>query len=476
MLHGAPFNFRGRSAAILAAFGVASAMALGGVVTTPTVAHADATSPKSPVSRLRPHLVGSSARGSVIALTPGTFSHETKEVGTWFRCPTKRNTRCTATEKKGHTYTVSGADPVGDYIRLDETATNASGTNTVRSNLIGPITPTTTPAPVAAPTTTPAPSAPVTAPTTTPAPSATVTAPTTTPAPSASPLAWAPPSMVSPQVINVQSGLDPDVLDLNVNEDYVLHLPSGGIHGTIEINGGHNVTLIGGSVTVPAAADQIDNGADDTDTAIYVKGATGVVHIEGLLINADPDVEYDGIDINAPQATVQVENVRMEDLYGSQTTEHADAIQTWGGVKSLDVDGLTADGDYQGLTISPALGSVGTADIRNVDLTDDARPAPLASLTVGGGIMIWLTTTTSCSSPTVLFQNVYLNNVSDRLNNAGTVWPSSTSALPCAGVLQGASVSWPDLPVTGSVTFGAPPNGSFVPSAMVGNHYVSPGY
>ena len=289
-------------------------------------------------------------------------------------------------------------------------------------------------------------------------------------------LLWAPPPMASSKTIVVQSGLDPDRLHLSLRQNYVLRIPAGGVHGTIEIDGGHNVTMIGGTVTVPSAANQTDNGADNTDTAIYIRHSTGTVHIEGVLINADRDVEYDGIDVNAPRATVQVENVKMEALYGSRTTEHADAIQTWGGVKVLDIDNLTADGDYQGLTINPNLGTVGQAYIRNVDLTVDQPPRALASRTVGGGVMLWLTTTTGCDGPKTSLDNVYISNEHTGVATRRTVWPSTTGDPSCAGLLKGNEMSWPGLPVTGFVTFGKPQHGSFVPAGVAGGGYKSPGY
>lgn len=290
-------------------------------------------------------------------------------------------------------------------------------------------------------------------------------------------LRWAPPRLVDPATVNVESGLDPDVLNLSTSEDYFLKLPPTGIHGTVEINGGHNVVLIGGSITVPSTANQTDNGADHTDTAIYVHDSTGTVHIEGVVIKADPYVMFDGIDVNAPQAIVQVENVRMEDVYGSYSMEHADVIQTWGGAKDLRVDRLTADGDYQGLQIDPDLGRLGSAEIQNVDLTDDARPSALASETIGGQIMIWLTGgTTTCDSAPVSFSNVYLSNDTDRITSGDTVWPATDSGLSCNSVLQGNQISWPKLPVTGSVTFGTPPNGPYVPLGVAGTKYLSPGY
>ncbi|HXP37672.1 MAG TPA: hypothetical protein VN817_07885 [Solirubrobacteraceae bacterium] len=292
------------------------------------------------------------------------------------------------------------------------------------------------------------------------------------------PLKWAPPALSSPKIVSVPSGQDPYVLNLNTGQDYIVSLPTTGLHGTLEINGGHNVVLTGGEIIVPSSANQSDNGADGSDTALYVRGSTGVVHLEGLLLRGEANVQFDGIDVNAPEAVVQVENVRMSELYGSQTTEHADAIQTWGGAKALDIDRLTADGDYQGLTINPNNGnSVASSDIENVNLTVDPRPAALAESSVGGGIMLWLTTETStCNTRPVKLSNVYIDNESGRVPSTETVWPSPTSGLPCAAVISGGRASWPGLPVSGSVSLSAPPAGSFVPAGVAGLSYLSPGY
>ena len=291
------------------------------------------------------------------------------------------------------------------------------------------------------------------------------------------PLRWAPPALSSPQTVSVPSGHDPYVLNLSTTQDYIVKLPSGGLHGTLEINGGHNVVLIGGEIVVPSTANQTDNGADGSDTALYVRHSTGVVHLEGLLLRGETDVQFDGIDVNAPEAVVQVEDVRMTALYGSLTTEHADAIQTWGGAKALDIDDLSADGDYQGLTINPNEGSVASADIENVDLTVDPRPPALAEISVGGGIMLWLTSeTTTCNARPVALSNVYILNNGGLVPSTETFWPSPTSGLACAGHVSGATVTWPALPVSGSVTLGAPPGGPFVPAGLAGRSYVSPGY
>ena len=289
------------------------------------------------------------------------------------------------------------------------------------------------------------------------------------------PLRWAPPVLSNPQTVAVPNGFTH--LNLSTSRDYILTLPAGGKTGALWIDGGHNVVLIGGQITIPSTADQTDNGVDNTDTAIYVKGATGTVHIEGVLIHGETDVMFDGIDINAPEATVQIENVRMTGVWGSDRTEHADAIQTWGGVKDLRVDHLSADGDYQGLTIAPDTGPTESAEIENVDLTVDPTPPELASVTTGGGHMIWMTTgDQTCSSYPITLSSVYIADNRSGLPRSNTVWPEAGGSLACAGVLSGAHVTWPSLPVTGGVTLGAPPDGQFVPAGAVGIGYTSPGY
>jgi hypothetical protein len=292
-------------------------------------------------------------------------------------------------------------------------------------------------------------------------------------------LEWAPPALSQPQTITVASGEDPDHLALSTSKDYILKLPADGLHGTLEIDGGHNVVLIGGSITVPSTANQTDNGADNTDTAIYITHSTGTVHIEGVAITGDPDTQFDGIDINAPQAIVQLENIRVTNVWGSDTTEHADVVQTWGGVQDLRIDNLTASGDYQGLTLNPNLGAVGSVELSNVDLTYVAPPQPLASMTVGGGYMLWLTNSTnSCAAPgNTTFNNVYIDDAYGRVPVSNTAWPThATSSLACAGQVSGDEETWPGLPTAGHVTLGAPPNGSYVTATEAGLDYTSPGY
>lgn len=287
------------------------------------------------------------------------------------------------------------------------------------------------------------------------------------------PLRWPSPSLRTPVVLHAKQG--GNRFDLSTTRDYIIVVPRPRLLGTLWIEGGHNVVVIGGHITVPSSANQRDNGADNTDTGIYVKGASGTVHLEGLLIDAMPDVMFDAIDVNAPRATVQIERVRVNGLYGSDLTEHADAVQTWGGVRKLQIDELSVFGDYQGLTIDPDLGPVGDEEIDHVDLTLQPVPAPLRTISVGGGHMVWLTRgADSCESGHVHLSNVYVNDQIRRKVPLGdTVWPARNSALPCRARVSAGRASWPRLPVSGFVTLSAPRGGPFVPTRLVGANYRS---
>jgi len=284
-------------------------------------------------------------------------------------------------------------------------------------------------------------------------------------------LRWPSPRLSHPAIVHARQGFNH--LELSTSRDYIVVLPRPRLVGTLWIQGGHNVVVVGGHITVPASANQLDNDADDTDDDIYLEGQTGVVHLEGLLLDAMYNAMFDAIDVNAPQAVVQIERVRVTGLYGSDRTQHADAVQTWGGVRTLRISDLTVVGDYQGLTINPNLGPVGNAWIYDVDLTLEPVPRALSAISVGGGHMIWLTdAATTCESGRVHLSQVYLRDlVSRRVPGRDTVWPQVNSALPCRAHIKAGRVFWPKLPVTGSVLLSAPPHGPFVPSGSVGPNY-----
>ena len=244
---------------------------------------------------------------------------------------------------------------------------------------VSPAPVTTTPAPVAttpAPvTTTPVPVATTPAPvTTTPAPVTTTPAPvTTTSSPQSGPLSWAPPALTSPVTIDLASRPDGKI-SLSAGTDYVLKLPTDAVYANthgLEIVGGRNVVIVGGTVDVAGGWYSSGTGpgvpADGmVKRAAYFLAQTGTVHLEGVRFISSSGNLSEGINISAPLATVQIQNVSIDTvLSGTQASNHADALQAWNGPKTLLVDGFTATTGYQGMFLNPHDTSTASAVTEN---------------------------------------------------------------------------------------------------------------
>jgi hypothetical protein len=176
-------------------------------------------------------------------------------------------------------------------------------------------------------------------------------------------LAWPAPALHDPQVIQLTPGHTK--LVLNLHRDYVLKLPRGRplvAPQGLSIWGGRNVVLVGGTVYVP-----------DKSGAASLQAQTGTIHIEGVRF-AGPKL-MEGIDLNEPRgATVELENLYIDTVHGSYTTNHADLIQSWAGPRRLLVDGLMGSTQYQGFFLLPNQLDKGAApqlfDLRNVYIND----------------------------------------------------------------------------------------------------------
>jgi hypothetical protein len=89
---------------------------------------------------------------------------------------------------------------------------------------------------------------------------------------------------------------------------------------------------------------------------MLLRGQTGTVHVEGVLIHG-PGLG-DGIDLDQRKgAIVQIQHVRVEYAHAQDqrrfTDTHPDVIQTWAGPRELRVDGLTGCTGYQGFFLHP---------------------------------------------------------------------------------------------------------------------------
>jgi hypothetical protein len=274
-------------------------------------------------------------------------------------------------------------------------------------------------------------------------------------------LSWAPPELHEPTTITI--GTVGSIPALDRKRDYILVMPATPRSEGVVINGGRNVVLVGGEIVIG------HQGAKPTINArrgLYIANSTGVVHVEGLLIHGEDLSE--GIQINAPKAIVQLQNVAVRNVHARDqmgfTDNHPDVIQTWGGVRELRVDGFTGETDYQGIFFkADHNGPHGAVHLRRVNM----RAMPTTRY------QVWMDDRGG-RYPAVTFDDVWVEpRPGGRFEK--TIWPDIDHPRH-APVFEGGAASWPSLQVEGSVHEGVPPGGDFVPVTSVGVGYASPGY
>lgn len=256
-------------------------------------------------------------------------------------------------------------------------------------------------------------------------------------------LAWSPPELQDPET--VQASPESRSLRLQPGRDYVVELPAQplGGPGGLQIEGGRNVVLMGGTVDVTL------DGAEPTIPArrgLLLKDQTGTVHVEGLLIRGRDLSE--GIQLDQRRgATVQLQNIRVEGVHAIDqkrfSDNHPDVLQTYAGPAELRVDRLTGSTDYQGLFLNPR------------EFSDRLpRRFDLRHVQIGGGP----------TSQYLLWQaEKFPLKVAD-------VWVRPARGRPTAQVL------WPSPREWRGVKRGLPPDGDFVARDVPGTGYASPGY
>lgn len=282
-------------------------------------------------------------------------------------------------------------------------------------------------------------------------------------------LRWSPPELVNP--ITIQLGTGNTLTTMDQTKDYIIKLPATKKIGYTWLNGGRNVVIIGGHVTTPSGL----TGTSER-RAFYIKDNQGIVHIEGVLIDSSGGGEQDAFAISAANSTVQLQNIRVENLMGTYNTEHADIIQPWGGVKELRVDRMTGSTNYQGFYFvqTQSYGIMDKIVVQNVNFLHQDNPSQNVPR------MMYMVYDDCLWHPnSVSFTEVYFKANSQRPFEQ-TTYPSTTIPTACKASISSGTpreLTWPGQDwFTGSVKEGDPAGGDFVPAGTVGLGYVSPGY
>jgi hypothetical protein len=218
-------------------------------------------------------------------------------------------------------------------------------------------------------------------------------------------VAWPAPELHDAITIAVRSGHTN--LRLDPRRDYLLRLPRRPLvaPGGLRISGGHDVVLVGGSIHVQGHAG-----------GMLLQGQTGTIHVEGIRLSGRNMLE--GIDLSERAgAVVQLQNIWIDEVHGSQATNHADLMQTWAGPRRLRVDGFVGKTGYQGFFLLPNQHFRGAPpkrfDLRNVFI--DAAT---------GGYALWRQTKPGFPLST---RNVWVTPNARRPGRNLWLWPKPSS-------------------------------------------------
>jgi hypothetical protein len=254
--------------------------------------------------------------------------------------------------------------------------------------------------------------------------------------------------------ITIQLGTGNTTTYLDTSKDYVVKLPSGTKKGSTAIIGGRNVLIDGGHIAMPQGS------TDITRRAIYLKNVAGTARIEDVFIEGTDGAYFDAIAIAAPNAVVEVINVRVEDVRGRASGYHGDIIQPFGGVKKLYVDRLTGRSNYQGFYLEETGGQIGSVSLNNVNLAYDANSYDTTTF------LVWWE---ACSTYPVTLRNVYIQPRSGQTVGRSAVYPNTDRPADCRARQSGNDVTWPTIgAINGKVIQGRPSTGDFVPAGSVG--------
>ncbi|MBT8401192.1 MAG: hypothetical protein KJO98_12000 [Rhodothermia bacterium] len=276
-------------------------------------------------------------------------------------------------------------------------------------------------------------------------------------------------------------------LYLKSDVDYEIVLPPTPVTHRLTLVGGRNIRIIGGAFKLKGYEDLSTNTAalafwysDDGNTQ------ERLVHVEGLEFDMTDARDRDAIAFNDENATFQIQNVRFFNVNGDHEGLHPDAIENWGGAKEVRIFRSTVITDHQGFLLSPLQPTqthpIEFVDIRQVDFRrNDGTYGNYPNHKCP--IFLWLVYYRQKTCQTYerggVISEVYATHPENCWDfGMNTTMPNTIQPERCLSHVSedGTQISWPTLPLTGTVNQGPPPGGEFVPDGVAGIGYKSPGY
>lgn len=294
-------------------------------------------------------------------------------------------------------------------------------------------------------------------------------------------LYWARPALSSPTTWHVPDG-NTSSISYSGNVDLIVDLSSH-VTGSVTVNGGQNIVVIGGVINAPAGTTQVGTLACMYFTPPLSNVLTGrVISIEGVWCKGGGTAvsgtsgESDGFDFRVPEAIVQLQYSRADGLFGWADELHSDCLQPYGGTLKLLVYNFTCHGGYQGLSVKSDTGPNPYVEMHRVNADINFEPQTTGAHS-NGGFILWIDNAVDCSDIVDdIFDTVYIGSNRAEAQTlqgvpitaqSGLVHTNSCTAL--VGSLTG-SVGVNNTNVTGTITYGMPPAGDYVTVSLMQNY------
>ncbi len=263
-------------------------------------------------------------------------------------------------------------------------------------------------------------------------------------------LFWPAPALSSPITINIPAS-GGGYYQLDNRRDYNIVLPSTTRVGPVQIDGGRNITIIGGALR--------NNGASGPALLYFTDYGSGgaadpgrIIHVAHVSEDLSGGSQRDAIALQTPSAIVELEDIHVVGVHGAGIQNHSDMVQNYSAVRELRVDRFTGESDYQGFFIRPQEGAIGKVTLRRVNLQLDHNSIDAYSQ------LLFLTNPDGSTDP-ISFDQVYVDNTRAGQTAQAAVYPDATATHASTFDQQ---ISFPGYPqLHGTIDPGTPPNGNF---------------
>jgi len=266
---------------------------------------------------------------------------------------------------------------------------------------------------------------------------------------------WAPPVLAPGYtVLDLSKTGSQTWFKFAANEDVLIIAPPGTYTlERLEVSGGRNIILSGGDF-VPA-------GGTATATLKFTN-INGHVWVEGVHIDNRNVGERDAIAAFAAsgaEATFTLQNSFIDNVTGTYNGVHGDVFQPHGDLQHIRMYNVVGRSNFQGLFLDPQH-VIKSVDLVNVQMQYLPGGDPITFL-----YNFWM----NDGNPPypVTMENVWVDQRPGQDATQMSVFPPRTWGT----VRDGDTISWPNMPFTGGMTIGAPPQGYFVTPDQTGRAY-----